>query len=136
MSSKLKGIYKSFKYVSQIFAMKDREMEIGYPTDVKHVSHIGLDNSSPSGSAPSWIKEFKGGEVSEGRDSSATAVTAVSHWSTPSQDFDVSIGYQSASDISLELRQPQLPKKPKKKKSSKHTSSSSSSSTTTNSKPS
>ena len=80
MSSKLKGIYKSFKYVTQIFgnfffssfnffliklslnskvytiaAMKDREMEIGYPTDVKHVSHIGLDNSSPSGPAPSWV---------------------------------------------------------------------------------
>ncbi|XP_022979092.1 CRIB domain-containing protein RIC10-like isoform X2 [Cucurbita maxima] len=134
MSSKLKGIYKSFKFVTHIFAMKDREMEIGYPTDVKHVSHIGLDNSSPSGSTPSWIKEFKGGEVSEGRDSSATAVTALSHWSTPSQDFDVSIGYQSASDISLELGQPQLPKKPKKKKSCKHTSSSYS--TTTNSKPS
>lgn len=33
--------------------VKEREMEIGYPTDVKHVAHIGLDG--PSGSAPSWV---------------------------------------------------------------------------------
>ncbi|XP_008439966.1 CRIB domain-containing protein RIC10-like isoform X1 [Cucumis melo] len=131
MASKMKGIYKSFKYITQIFGnvVKDREMEIGYPTDVKHVAHIGLDNSSPSASAPSWMNEFKGGEVSERRDSSSTAVTALSHWSTHSQEFDISIGYQSASDLSLEL-----PKKPKKKRSSKNTTMSSSSSRTTKSK--
>lgn len=28
-------------------------MEIGYPTDVKHVAHIGWDGQS--GSAPSWV---------------------------------------------------------------------------------
>lgn len=38
-----------------IVVVKDRDMEIGYPTDVKHVAHIGLDNSSPSASAPSWV---------------------------------------------------------------------------------
>ncbi|KAH9748168.1 hypothetical protein KPL70_004937 [Citrus sinensis] len=32
-------------------------MEIGYPTDVKHVAHIGWDGQS--GSAPSWNKELK-----------------------------------------------------------------------------
>ncbi|KAH9796469.1 hypothetical protein KPL71_005541 [Citrus sinensis] len=32
-------------------------MEIGYPTDVKHVAHIGWDGQS--GSAPSWMNEFK-----------------------------------------------------------------------------
>ncbi|KAD0527121.1 hypothetical protein E3N88_44125 [Mikania micrantha] len=37
--------------------MKEREMEIGYPTDVKHLAHIGWDGSS--GSAPSWMNEFK-----------------------------------------------------------------------------
>lgn len=29
-------------------------MEIGGPTDVKHVAHIGMDGSS--GSAPSWVR--------------------------------------------------------------------------------
>ncbi|CAK9320940.1 unnamed protein product [Citrullus colocynthis] len=128
MSSKMKGIYKSFKYITQIFVVKDRDMEIGYPTDVKHVAHIGLDNSSPSASVPSWMNEFKAGDVSESRDSSSTAVTAFTHWSTHSQEFDLSIGYQSASDMSLEV-----PKQQKKKKSCKNTTSSSSSSRTTKS---
>lgn len=35
--------------------VKDREMEIGFPTDVKHVAHIGWDGS---GSAPSWVGVF------------------------------------------------------------------------------
>ncbi|KAH1055718.1 hypothetical protein J1N35_033783 [Gossypium stocksii] len=34
-------------------------MEIGNPTDVKHVAHIGLDSSSDT--APSWMNEFKTG---------------------------------------------------------------------------
>lgn len=29
-------------------------MEIGFPTDVKHVAHIGWDG--PSDSAPSWVR--------------------------------------------------------------------------------
>ncbi|CAF1838675.1 unnamed protein product [Brassica oleracea] len=40
---------------------EEDEMEIGYPTDVRHVSHIGWD-SSPS-SAPSWLHEFKTSNV-------------------------------------------------------------------------
>ncbi|XP_019452175.1 PREDICTED: CRIB domain-containing protein RIC4-like [Lupinus angustifolius] len=35
------------KSLSQLFFEKeDIEMEIGYPTDVKHVTHIGLDGST------------------------------------------------------------------------------------------
>ena len=36
-----------------VVVVKEREMEIGYPTDVKHVAHIGLD--AAAGSAPSWV---------------------------------------------------------------------------------
>ena len=36
--------------------VKEREMEIGYPTDVKHVAHIGLD--APSASAPAWVRTW------------------------------------------------------------------------------
>ncbi|XP_042944458.1 CRIB domain-containing protein RIC10-like isoform X2 [Carya illinoinensis] len=57
MSPKMKGIYKSFRFISQIFVVKEREIEIGYPTDVKHVAHIGLDGQS--GSAPSWMNEYE-----------------------------------------------------------------------------
>lgn len=36
-----------------IVVVKEREIEIGYPTDVKHVAHIGWDG--PSGGGPSWV---------------------------------------------------------------------------------
>lgn len=37
-----------------VVVVKEREIEIGYPTDVKHVAHIGWDG--PSGSGPSWVR--------------------------------------------------------------------------------
>ncbi|WOH12704.1 hypothetical protein DCAR_0832212 [Daucus carota subsp. sativus] len=51
----MKGIFKGFKYFSQIFGIseKEEEMQIGLPTDVKHVAHIGNDGSSSS-NTPSW----------------------------------------------------------------------------------
>jgi hypothetical protein len=42
------------KYEMGLFpVVKEREMEIGYPTDVKHVAHVGWDG--PSGNGPSWV---------------------------------------------------------------------------------
>ncbi|RVW53779.1 CRIB domain-containing protein RIC7 [Vitis vinifera] len=53
MSTKMKGLLKGLRYISQIFDNeKEQEMEIGYPTDVKHVAHIGWDGG-PS------MNEFK-----------------------------------------------------------------------------
>ncbi|THU50739.1 hypothetical protein C4D60_Mb06t23490 [Musa balbisiana] len=56
MAAKVKGFFKGFKHMSQIFVDKEHEMEIGYPTDVKHVAHIGWDNGP--GYSPSWMTEF------------------------------------------------------------------------------
>ena len=80
MTTKMKGLLKGLRYISQIFgefcfliplilksAMKcwngfnncnadeDKEpdMQIGFPTDVKHVAHIGWDG--PSVDSPSWV---------------------------------------------------------------------------------
>ncbi|XP_022747624.1 CRIB domain-containing protein RIC4-like [Durio zibethinus] len=45
-------LFKSFKTLSQFFAYKEemeeseKDMQIGFPTDVKHVTHIGLDMGS------------------------------------------------------------------------------------------
>ncbi|XP_059317041.1 CRIB domain-containing protein RIC4-like [Lycium ferocissimum] len=45
-------IKRSFKGFSQLFVYKkeieevEMEMEIGYPTDVKHVTHVGWDGST------------------------------------------------------------------------------------------
>ncbi|KAL0803111.1 hypothetical protein Bca101_058287 [Brassica carinata] len=41
---------------------KEEEIEIGNPTDVKHVAHIGWDGPSATpASTPSWMNEFKNG---------------------------------------------------------------------------
>lgn len=54
---KMKGIFKGFKYISQIFEEdKEDDIQIGFPTDVKHVAHIGWDG--PAVDSPSWMKEF------------------------------------------------------------------------------
>ncbi|KAA8520024.1 hypothetical protein F0562_014302 [Nyssa sinensis] len=112
MGTKMKGIYKGFKYISQIFVVKEREMEIGYPTDVKHVAHIGWDG--PSGSAPSWMNEFNTasdfaatsiGNITETRGSSS----ALSPWT--SHDFD-NIERQRVPPADL----PNIPKKQRRKK--------------------
>ncbi|ONM07675.1 CRIB domain-containing protein RIC10, partial [Zea mays] len=72
MAIKMKGIFKGLKIISQMFdtysfaVHKEHEMEIGYPTDVKHVAHIGLGTSDTS---PRWTAEFKGTD-----DSSAGSV--------------------------------------------------------------
>ncbi|OIV90533.1 hypothetical protein TanjilG_32410 [Lupinus angustifolius] len=57
-SKKVKGLLRGFKYISQIFENeKEEEIQIGNPTDVKHVAHIGWDG--PSVNTPSWMNEFK-----------------------------------------------------------------------------
>ncbi|KAK2400078.1 WD40 repeat protein [Trifolium repens] len=55
--TKVKGLLKGLRYISQIFEEKEDEIEIGFPTDVKHVAHIGSDD--PSANAPSWMNEYK-----------------------------------------------------------------------------
>ncbi|KAJ8768332.1 hypothetical protein K2173_021485 [Erythroxylum novogranatense] len=57
MSTKVKGLLKGLRYISQIFDEKEQELEIGLPTDVKHVAHIGMDG--PDANKPSWMNEYK-----------------------------------------------------------------------------
>ncbi|KAJ7979833.1 CRIB domain containing protein [Quillaja saponaria] len=56
MANKVKGLLKGIRYISQIFDEKEQEMQIGHPTDVKHVAHIGWDG--PSATTPTWINGF------------------------------------------------------------------------------
>ncbi|CAI9090899.1 OLC1v1025779C1 [Oldenlandia corymbosa var. corymbosa] len=58
---KFQRLVKNFKSLSQLFAYKDDEMEdedfsmdIGLPTDVKHVTHIGIDGSATSILSKGW----------------------------------------------------------------------------------
>ncbi|KAK4433036.1 CRIB domain-containing protein RIC4 [Sesamum alatum] len=52
-------LFKNFKNFSQLFMYKDElepemGMEIGFPTDVKHVTHIGLDGCGTSILTKGW----------------------------------------------------------------------------------
>ncbi|XP_039016488.1 CRIB domain-containing protein RIC5-like [Hibiscus syriacus] len=91
MACKIKGIYKGFKSISHLFVVKKTEMEIGLPTDVIHVAHVGADNSSTS--APSWMNEFKLGPY---KTAESTGNTIVSHpialSALSSQGIDQSVG--------------------------------------------
>ncbi|KAL6843099.1 hypothetical protein ACP4OV_026812 [Aristida adscensionis] len=40
--------------------VKEHEMEIGYPTNVKHVAHVGWDSPTGSAASPSWMNDMKG----------------------------------------------------------------------------
>uniref|UniRef100_A0A5B7AAL0 Putative CRIB domain-containing protein RIC7-like n=1 Tax=Davidia involucrata TaxID=16924 RepID=A0A5B7AAL0_DAVIN len=79
---KMKGLIKGLRYISQIFDNeKEEEMQIGYPTDVKHVAHIGWDG--PSANSPSWLNEFKiTSEPSPGELNSAGEVNSAAKSST------------------------------------------------------
>ncbi|KAJ6343472.1 hypothetical protein OIU76_005250 [Salix suchowensis] len=54
----LQKLIRGIKSLSQIFVYKEedeeREMEIGYPTDVKHLAHIGLDGTTMTNPIKGW----------------------------------------------------------------------------------
>ncbi|XP_042397587.1 CRIB domain-containing protein RIC1-like [Zingiber officinale] len=63
---KMKNILKGLRYISQIFDEEEEpEMQIGHPTDVKHVAHIGCDGQSINNS-PTWMTEFRSPAVAAG----------------------------------------------------------------------
>ncbi|XP_039004416.1 CRIB domain-containing protein RIC10-like isoform X2 [Hibiscus syriacus] len=104
------------KGIIVVVVVKEREMEIGYPTDVKHVAHIGWDGSS--GSAPSWMNELKtdpdftATSIANSRDSNPT-------WS--SQDLEQSMGCQPATEMMRNLSGKDIPNIPRKHKRKKKT---------------
>ncbi|XP_010542948.1 PREDICTED: CRIB domain-containing protein RIC3-like isoform X2 [Tarenaya hassleriana] len=78
-----KGLLKGLRYITHIFEeKKELEMQIGFPTDVKHVAHIGSD--SPSVNTPSWMNDFKPRDQGNGR--------AASGGECPKLNPDVSAG--------------------------------------------
>ncbi|KAG5387571.1 hypothetical protein IGI04_039041 [Brassica rapa subsp. trilocularis] len=57
---KMKSLLKGLRYISHIFENeKEPEMQIGTPTDVKHVAHIGWYGGSVNQNSPSWMNDFK-----------------------------------------------------------------------------
>ncbi|XP_022760309.1 CRIB domain-containing protein RIC5-like [Durio zibethinus] len=56
LTAKMNSLIRGLKYISHMFDEKEPEMQIGLPTDVKHVAHIGMDG--PSANKPSWMSEL------------------------------------------------------------------------------
>ncbi|XP_011042762.1 PREDICTED: CRIB domain-containing protein RIC4-like [Populus euphratica] len=66
MSSGMHKLVRGIKSLSHIFVYKEdddnrieEEMEIGYPTDVKHLTHIGLDGSTTTTTTTNPIKAWE-----------------------------------------------------------------------------
>ncbi|KAK1428421.1 hypothetical protein QVD17_17255 [Tagetes erecta] len=54
---KVKGLLKGLRYISLVFEEeKKQEIQIGAPTDVKHVAHFGCDGSAED--SPSWMRGY------------------------------------------------------------------------------
>ncbi|CAN8315938.1 unnamed protein product [Cochlearia groenlandica] len=64
MATTMKGLLKGLRYITQIFD-EEQEMQIGFPTDVKHVAHIGSDG--PATDMSSWMSDFKPREHDNGQ---------------------------------------------------------------------
>ncbi|MFS7930449.1 putative CRIB domain-containing protein [Helianthus anomalus] len=87
MATKVKGFFKGLKNISDIFDEEEEpEIQIGMPTDVKHVAHIGADG--PATESPSWMKGFNEGRSQSGpMESSGNKEGIKNHRSTRSEIF-------------------------------------------------
>ncbi|WOL09634.1 hypothetical protein Cni_G18387 [Canna indica] len=85
MGTKMKkGILKPIRYISQIFDNKEPEMQIGFPTEVKHVAHIGWDG--PNANAPTWMKEYHSAPLNTSCGSEGESPTP-NLWGSQGSDF-------------------------------------------------
>ncbi|CAL0321127.1 unnamed protein product [Lupinus luteus] len=85
VKGQVKSLLKGLRYISQRFDEHGgaNDIQIGFPTDVKHLAHIGCDDSKAH--KPSWMTEFKGQEeISSG--------SAVANSSKPLEDNKSSNG--------------------------------------------
>ncbi|KAI9094821.1 hypothetical protein K1719_026627 [Acacia pycnantha] len=60
MATMVKGLFRGLKNnITNIFEEREENIgiQIGFPTDVKHVAHIGLDGSSAN--TPTWMTTLK-----------------------------------------------------------------------------
>ncbi|KAJ1698161.1 hypothetical protein LUZ63_006673 [Rhynchospora breviuscula] len=121
MSTKLKGVFKGLKLISQIFVVKEasHDIEIGYPTDVKHVAHIGWESPTGPSSSPSWIGEYKASKDLSTMGTPGNSRDGSRETSWASQDFEQSREgsvYSLFSDNagSEAAPCPDIPKPPKK----------------------
>ncbi|XP_074583441.1 CRIB domain-containing protein RIC5-like [Curcuma longa] len=80
-----KGILKPIRYISQIFDQKEPELQIGFPTDVKHVAHIGWDG--PNVEDPGWMKDYHSAPINPTPGSPEKESATSDDWGSQGADF-------------------------------------------------
>ncbi|KAL8143012.1 hypothetical protein V2J09_016044 [Rumex salicifolius] len=106
MNVKKKGVFKGLKFFSQIFEEDNqKEFQIGLPTDVKHVAHIGRDG--PSAAPPSWMDEFRS---QNGGFQSAPLEGCVNAQNNREDEVSEDMAHTTDSSVGKERDLPGLPK--------------------------
>ncbi|GMN53380.1 hypothetical protein TIFTF001_022526 [Ficus carica] len=89
MTTKVKSLFKGLRYISHIFEEKEKEIQIGFPTDVKHVAHIGWDG--PSANTTTWMNEFRSPtEVTSGPLQSIGQLSSKGNQDTADRNIEIS----------------------------------------------
>ncbi|PIN03982.1 hypothetical protein CDL12_23488 [Handroanthus impetiginosus] len=88
-SQRVNRLIRHFKGFPHFFVYKQgiEEIEIGFPTDVKHVTHIGLDGSTTFNPVPNW--------------ENLEATQLLSYPSISLQQFDLAMAAQSHGTLGI-----------------------------------
>ncbi|XP_071709405.1 uncharacterized protein [Rutidosis leptorrhynchoides] len=73
----MKGLFRGLRCLFDTNDEKEPEIQIGAPTDVKHVAHIGCDG--PSTPAPSWMNEYQSGSEAQSGETGSEAQSSRQH---------------------------------------------------------
>ncbi|KAK8342205.1 hypothetical protein V6Z11_A08G221700, partial [Gossypium hirsutum] len=117
-NNKMKGLLKGLRYISQIFDDEDQqpEMQIGLPTDVKHIAHIGADGPYVNSDAPSWVIIYKPEVGKSSKRSSSTNANGTGDSSLKVKRDNIS-QTQTSSSSSTTTDMPEQPKSSKRSSS-------------------
>ncbi|KAK9057392.1 hypothetical protein SSX86_022227 [Deinandra increscens subsp. villosa] len=115
---KVKGLLKGLRYISLVFEEeKKQEIQIGGPTDVKHVAHYGCDG--PAQESPSWMSGF--GTSAPGQSTPSNASESPSdgpEWVSEGSNihpFNLVINSKHVADTGQKMSRRERQEKPKSK---------------------
>ncbi|KAI3746717.1 hypothetical protein L6452_09156 [Arctium lappa] len=110
--SMMKGLFRGLRCIFDADNEKEPEIQIGNPTDVKHVAHIGCDG--PSTPAPSWMNEYQGGSDAQSGGTGSKGGSAGGP--SPSRPAKAKQSRRQAANSSPEMESPNPNPKPRKNK--------------------
>ncbi|KAJ3688928.1 hypothetical protein LUZ61_018092 [Rhynchospora tenuis] len=97
-----KNILRPIQFISKIFDAKEEELQIGLPTDVKHLAHIGFHGPETTG--PSWMDQYHSAPLEmQGSEHSAAGAN---QWASQEINFDI----DESQDIPSQSPKPTRPR--------------------------